>query len=1225
MTESLRASPTGLQRVDRIRRRKQWNKTAETWCHRAYTSKATLKRFWAGQPIRKDAFIAICDVIEVDWQTVAQETDNEGLRADEVQGDGGIPSGPNTVQAVLQDSIPDQANTNPAISQQDWGDAPELPQFCGRTEEQDILTRWFIQDRCRLIALLGMGGIGKTAIASHLAQQFAGQFERIIWRSLRNAPPINQLLAELIQFLSDQQETTLPDSLDGKILRLMQPLKTRRCLMVLDNLESILQERDRMGQYRVGYEGYGQLLQCIGEIAHQSCLLITSREKPTGLSQLEGTALPVRSLYLKGLSVAEGRVVFQLKGTFAGTDQEWQSLIHRYAGNPLALKIVASSIQDCFEGNLIYFLEVLKQGPFILDDIRHLLDQQFERLTALEQEIMYWLAINREPTTFRDLQTDLVNTILPSELLESLASLQRRALIERHSETSNKRQYERWTQQPVVMEYVIRRFIEQVSAELQRQQIRLFSSHALIKAQCNQYVRETQISLILRPVLDRLQRQLGSTQSIVNMLRQILEHIKTASAPEASYAGGNILNLLRHLHINVTGYDFSNISIWQADLQGMALHRVNFAGADLSRSSFTEILGNTLAAAFSPNGECLATCDTDGKVRLWSAHTGKLQQICSGHTNWVRCIAFSPDGKHLASGSADQTVKLWDLTTGECITTHTIHHDEVHTIAFSPDGQYLVSGSADRTICIWHLASNTTHAICQAHTHWVRSVAFSPNGKWIASGSADRTIKVWDVSTGACLATCVGHTDWVRSIAFAPQSIEADSAVLASASSDHTIKIWTITQPYPDMDRLTFLEVRCIQTYQGHSRDVYTVAFAADGSTLASGSGDKTVRVWNLDTGQCCKTLHGQTNQVLSVTFSPDGQSLAAVSLDQTIRLWDWRSGQCLRCLEGHTDWAFPVAFSPKGQVLVSGSGDQAVHLWDIQHRIRLKTLTGHTDQVFAVAINPKGSHCASGSTDQTIRIWNLNQPGDPTILSGHTDWVRSVAFSPAGEWLASGSADGTIKLWDWEIAECLTTFQGHENQVYGVAFSQDTHYLASASTDQTIRLWNVQTGNCQQILRGHERGVYAIAISPEGNCIASGSADCTIRIWHLHTGQCLRVLTGHRNWVFSVAFSPDGQYLASSSVDRTIRIWQVKTGQCLRRLVGHRHQVCAIAFSPDGHILASGSQDQTIRLWNLETGECLACLISERLYEGMIIANSKGLSAAQTKTLKALGAIDTY
>lgn len=1210
MADSLRASPTGLQQVNQVRRRRQWNKTAEVWCHRAYTSKATLKRFWAGQFIRRDAFIAICQAIEVDWQTVAEvETAREAL-TEEAQGSDML-------------SAPDRAQAEQSV-QRDWGDAPEAAQFCGRHIEQLALTRWLIQDQCRLVALLGMGGIGKTAIASHLAQQFAGQFERVIWRSLRNAPPIDHLLAELIQFLSDHQETTLPDSLDGKVLQLMHYLKTRRCLIVLDNLESILQERDRMGQYRAGYEGYGQLLRCIGDTAHQSCLIITSREKPTGLAQLEGTALPVRSLHLKGLSVAEGRAIFQFKGTFAGTDQEWQSLIHRYAGNPLALKIVASSIQDCFEGKLTYFLEVLKQGPFILDDIRHLLDQQFERLTALEQEIMYWLAINREPTAFRDLHTELVNTILPSELLESLASLQRRALIERRNETLDKTQYERWTQQPVVMEYVIRRFIEQVSAELQQQQIRLFSSHALIKAQCNHYVRETQTSLILRPVLDRLQRQLGSSQSIVNILCQILEQIKTASVPEASYAGGNILNLLRHLQVDVTGYDFSNIAIWQADLQGMALHQVNFAGTDLSRSMFTEILGNTLSVAFSPDGERLATCDTDGKARLWSTQTGKLQQICSGHTNWVRCIAFSPDGKYLASGSADQTVKLWDLTTGECITTQTIHHDEVHTIAFSPDGQYLASGSADRTICIWHLASNTTHAICQAHTHWVRSVAFSPNGKWVASGSADRTIKVWDVSTGACLATCVGHTDWVRSIAFAPQSIESDSALLASASSDRTIKIWTMTQPCPDIDRLT-LQVRCIQTYQGHSRDVYTVAFAADGSTLASGSGDKTVRVWNLETGQCCKTLHGQTNQVLSVAFSPDGQSLAAVSLDQTVRLWDWRSGQCLRYLEGHTDWAFPVAFGPKGQVLVSGSGDQAVHLWDIQHHIRLKTLTGHTDQVFAVAINPAGSHCASGSTDQTIRIWNLNHPSDPAILSGHTDWVRSVAFSPTGDWLASSSADGTIKLWDWEITECLATFQGHENQVYEVAFSQDTQYLASASTDQTIRLWNVQTGNCQQILRGHERGVYAIAISPEGNYIASGSADCTIRIWQVQSGQCLQVLTGHRNWVFSVAFSPDGQYLASSSVDRTIRIWQVQTGQCLRRLVGHRHQVCAIAFSPDGHVLASGSQDQTIRLWNLETGECLACLISERLYEGMIIANSKGLSAAQTKTLKALGAIDTY
>lgn len=352
---------------------------------------------------------------------------------------------------------------------QDWGDAIDVSTFYGRTKELATLTQWIVQDRCRLVALLGMGGIGKTALAAKLAEQIQDEFEYLIWRSLRNAQPIHDLLAELIQFFSQQQETDLPETVDARISRLLEYLRSSRCLLVLDNGESILREGDRSGCYREGYEGYGQLLRCMAETSHQSCLVLTSREKPRGLAAKEGETLPVRSLQLTGLPTAEGRAIFKARGSFWATESEWRVLIEHYAGNPLALKMVAPVIQDFFDSSVSKFLEFLKQSTLVFDDIRNLLERQFNRLSDLEKEVMYWLAINQEPVSFLELQADFVGKVHENEILEALASLQRRSLIENSSSG--------FTQKPVVMDYITERLIEQVREEIITEKLKLLVSY----------------------------------------------------------------------------------------------------------------------------------------------------------------------------------------------------------------------------------------------------------------------------------------------------------------------------------------------------------------------------------------------------------------------------------------------------------------------------------------------------------------------------------------------------------------------------------------------------------------------------------------------------------------------------------------------------------------------------------------------------------------------------
>ncbi|BAY11439.1 NB-ARC domain-containing protein [Calothrix sp. NIES-2098] len=366
----------------------------------------------------------------------------------------------NLLQAESQlSTTPGFAIPDTPQKKQDWGEAIDVSMFYGRTEEQALLREWIVEEKCRLVMLLGIGGIGKTALSVKVAEQLQSQFDLVIWRSLRNSPPIFELMRELISFCSQQTEVNLSDTIESQISCLIKYLRSQRCLILLDNLESILQSGKISGHYCAGYEGYGQLLRRIGDEVHQSCLLFTSRETPSGFTAREGETLPVRSLQLNGLSQLESQQILAAKGLVDST-VECDKLIQRYRGNPLALKIVATAIQYLFDGNISQFLQ---HSPVVFGELWEILEQQFHRLSANEKQVMYSLAVKQDWVTLKELQQCIISQISERELLEALLSLQKRSLIEQQSGN--------YTQQPVVMEYITDKLIGQVCCDIPTEDI----------------------------------------------------------------------------------------------------------------------------------------------------------------------------------------------------------------------------------------------------------------------------------------------------------------------------------------------------------------------------------------------------------------------------------------------------------------------------------------------------------------------------------------------------------------------------------------------------------------------------------------------------------------------------------------------------------------------------------------------------------------------------------
>jgi serine/threonine protein kinase len=288
------------------------------------------------------------------------------------------------------------------------------------------------------------------------------------------------------------------------------------------------------------------------------------------------------------------------------------------------------------------------------------------------------------------------------------------------------------------------------------------------------------------------------------------------------------------------------------------------------------------------------------------------------------------------------------------------------------------------------------------------------------------------------------------------------------------------------------------------------------------------------------KTLTGHSDSVLSAAYSSDSRYLVSGSGDNTIKIWEVAKGKELRTLTGHSSGVYSVVYSPDGRYLASGSGDNTIKIWEVAKEKELRTLTGHSSRSLSVVYSPDSRYLASGSIDNTIKIWEVATGKELRTLTGHFSGVYSVVYSPDGRYLASASADNTIKIWEVATGKELRTLTGHSDSVWSVAYSPDGRYLASGNYDNTIKIWEVATGKELRTLTGHSNSVPSVAYSPDGRYLASGSWDDTIKIWEVATGRELRTLTGHSSGFWSVVYSPDGRYLASGSEDKTIKIWRV-------------------------------------------------------------------------------------
>src|SRR2546427_4966570 len=599
----------------------------------------------------------------------------------------------------------------------DWGDALDVPSFFGRQGELATLSEWVVQDHCRVVSVLGLGGIGKSALVARAMRALASHFDVVLFRSLRDAPAPSALLSSCLAVLSPEAQDVLHESLERRLSRLLVELRRLRVLLVLDNLEALLAEGEALGRLRPGYEGYGQLLEQVAHTGHQSCLLLTSREHPAALRALEGRRAPVRSLRLAGL---EASACAQLLGEheLVGSPEEYARLAALYAGNPLALSIVAEAIADLFGGAISSFLSA---GTILFGSIAQLLQEQWERLSALEQTLLWWLAILREPVTLEELQAVLVAPLAPAQILEAVDGLRRRSLIERGQRAGS------FTLQSVVLEDVTGRLVRTASQEIVQERLQLLREQSLSQAQAKDYVRQTQERLLLAPLLARLQSSVPGHVEVEPRLRSLLSEVRELAEAVQGYGPANLVALLRLLRGDLRGLDLSQLALRGASLQGVEMQDATLAGTLIRECVLTETFDAIGAVNITRSGQYWAAGSMRGEVRVWREAGQTLHLVWQAHTDIVTSLAFSPDERTLATGSWDGALKLWDVESRALLWSGWQTKGPT-CLAFAPDGSLLATGGLDATVRLWD-AKLGTPLENVLHPGAVFALAWSPDGR----------------------------------------------------------------------------------------------------------------------------------------------------------------------------------------------------------------------------------------------------------------------------------------------------------------------------------------------------------------------------------------------------------------------------------------------------------------------------------------------------------------
>jgi len=591
--------------------------------------------------------------------------------------------------------------------------------------------------------------------------------------------------------------------------------------------------------------------------------------------------------------------------------------------------------------------------------------------------------------------------------------------------------------------------------------------------------------------------------------------------------------------------------------------------------SFATLAGHTadvLAAAWSPDGTRLATGDRAGAVRMVDASARDAMPEAvgefGGHDEAVWRIAWSPDGRMLATASADGTARLWDAATGRELQRILGHGagERLYGVAFGHDGTVLATAGSDRTARVWDVATGGERVVLAGHTGTVLSVVLSRDGRWALTASLDGTARLWDAESGDLVRTFAGHEGWVFDADFAP-----DETAIATASRDGTARVWNAA-------------TGSVEAIFLHPERVNAVEFTGDGRSVATACHDGVLRIFRPGRRDPVRQFRGHEEPIWTVARGPTDARMATGSGDRTVRLWE---------TAGRFDPVIPApagaraaAWSRDGTAVAVASGESVIEIHDGRTFAPQRRISLDVQAIHDVAFDPQTGALFAACSDGIVARTEIGSRDETTSHRIHKHAVYSVDVSPNRARLATASEDGTATVRDLAAWEMALKSVRHSRRVWCVRFAPDGERFYTAGDDRLAVAWDVATGTRRGEFVGHEAAVKWLAVAADGGRLATASADGTVGIWEVRKGKILHRLRGPGCEVARVAFAADGSRVVAVASDGSAHLWDAASGRSLPVLRGSGGQSHALAISPDGHAVAIAAGDTTLRVEGLSAAD---------------------------------------
>jgi len=554
----------------------------------------------------------------------------------------------------------------------------------------------------------------------------------------------------------------------------------------------------------------------------------------------------------------------------------------------------------------------------------------------------------------------------------------------------------------------------------------------------------------------------------------------------------------------------------------------------------------------------------DQTIRIWDLADGReIAKIDLPSPAWS--LDINRDETLLAVGDWGHTVHVWDLDSLELAFEVKGPAQRVPAVAFRPAGKQLAASfwafendEPESANVVWLIDIPSQDIIRRLPQRGrVSHLAFTPDGSKLVT-TDDTGSLLWDVEAGERIAELPG-----RCVAAAP-----DGRHFVSVSADDTVSVCSFDASEPPIP------------LSGHAGNILNANFSSDSTRVATGGHDKTVRVWDVESGQQIGSHLGHAWKVTAVAFTPGDQRIVSACWDRTIKIWDATRTHSVSAINAHSEAVADFALSNDGTRMATASLDKTIKLWDLDTRTLIHTFRGHSAPVQSVAFSHDATKLASASRDKTVKLWDVDNPSPSITMEGHTDFVQGVAFHPDGSWLVSGSRDNTLRIWDVADGNELAVLTGHDDHVHSVVFSPDAKCFASCG-HRSVKLWDSTTHTeLHSLRRTVIREDYSLAFDPAGRLLVAGTDSKAIRFWDLDCMEVIDTVPGHSDEIYDICFSPDGARMVSASNDGTVKIWDVEHRIPLTTLHVDAGDVTRVSFSRDGQFLIGGMRDGRVVFW---------------------------------------------